>query len=174
MSQEQEVRDAVEVSLSLLEEHCQDLESIKEHTTLTVEQLIPVLEKRAIQIRPFYNMIDHLEASVRRIHETVERMEQELTIAENLFSSHSSFNVTKVFTSLLNPRKKNVPVNRKRYEAPVIFNTSRLFAGSEEDNCEEGSEVREDGSPPIVFNAPQSEGRKEEREELADTYEKAG
>lgn len=165
MSQEQEVRDAVEVSLSLLEEHCQDLEFIKEHTTLTVEEQLPILEKRVVQIQQFYSMIDHLETSVSRIRETVEQMEKEMTVAENLFSSHSSFNMTKVFTSLLNPRKKNAPVNGIRYEAPAIFDTCRLFAGNGEDTCEEGSEAREDGSPPITFNTPQSAKISEKKDE---------
>jgi hypothetical protein len=142
------------VSLSLLEEHCQHLESIKQDTTLTVEQLIPILQMRAEQIRPFYGMIDKLEESVRQINETVERMQTEVTLAENLLSSPSPFSVTKVFSSLINSRKKTVPGSRIRYDAPAIFSTRQLFSANEE-NCEQGSEACE--SPPIVFTViPQS------------------
>lgn len=148
MCQSQDLRDCVEVSLSLLEEHCQHLESIKQDTTLTVEQLIPVLQLRANRIRPFYSMIDRMEESVRQIQETVEKMQTELTIAENLFSSPSPFSMTKVFSSLISSRKKTVPGSRVRYDAPAIFSASHLF-GVIDENCEHGSEACE--SPPIVF-----------------------
>lgn len=157
MYQADELRETVEVSLSLLEEHCQDLESVKQNTTSIAEDLLPDLEKRLAHIQPFYRMIDHLELVVRQIQKTVDSMDQELTVAENLFPSSPSFNVAKVFTTFLNSRKKAVTANRIHYEAPDIFKTPLLFDGiQDEDKCEEGAEAHEDESPPAVFNTPRS------------------
>lgn len=139
----------VDVSLSLLEQHCQELESVKQGTTSVVEDQLPLLKQQATHIRSFYQMIDRMESVVREIRATTDRMEQEMSLAEDLFST-PSFRVPKVLSSLLTSRKKRAAVTPIRYTPPAIFDTRRLFSRTE---CEEGTEVCEDDeSPPTLFS----------------------
>lgn len=138
----------MEVSLSLLEEHCQHLESVKQNTTLVMEHHLPVLHQRSVEMRPFYRMVDRMEAAVREISATTDRMERELTLAENMFSV-TSFRVPKVLSSLLPSRKKTSVATLVKYNAPVIFETKKLFSRVE---CELGAEACEDDDcPPTLF-----------------------
>ena len=148
----QGLRDAVDCSLSVLEQHCQLLESMKQDTTLTVEQLLPSAHEKSLRIRAFYQMIDRLESVVRQVGQSVERMDQELCVAESTFSTSTAFKVPKLLSSLLTTRKKPSTSTRLRYEAPPLFRTSQLFAS----HCEEGAEAREDEAPPLLFNSAAS------------------
>ena len=145
VTQLQELRDAVDVSLTALEEHCHSLESLKQDTTQTADQLLPLLMQKVAQVQAFYRGIDHLEWAVAQISESVDRMEQALCVAENTFSG-TALRVPKVLSSLLpGSRKKSVPGSRLRFEAPVLFRTCQLFAAAVQDTaCEEGAEVQED------------------------------
>ncbi|KAM8966252.1 biogenesis of lysosome-related organelles complex 1 subunit 4-like [Pelodytes ibericus] len=112
------------------------LDMIRNDTTQVVNEKVPDIYTKAVEMRKLYNKIDLLEAFVKKVGGNVSLMEEQVTQAETQLGTFPN-TFKKIFQNisaspLFSPTKQSSASRapQARYEPPTVFKTEDHFPTS--------------------------------------------
>ncbi|CAM1331746.1 BCAS4 (predicted) [Pycnogonum litorale] len=122
--QKEAVHELVDDFLMRLDEFCNILDIVQGDSTMCLQNTVPEIYEKSLQLENIYEKIDNLENFLSMVRKNVDAMEEKVTQAEQDLGATGTFK--KMFTSLYKTTPKiSSPV--KEYEAPEIFVCDNLF-----------------------------------------------
>ncbi|XP_068272153.1 breast carcinoma-amplified sequence 4 isoform X2 [Nyctibius grandis] len=123
-----EVEETIEELLRRLEEFCGITEAIRSDTSQILDETIPLIKDKMMEMNHIYAKVDKLEAFVKMVAHHVSFLEEQVLEAEK---SHGTFlnTVCKLFQcATISSFKNRHPLSAARpYDLPKLYRTEDFF-----------------------------------------------
>ncbi|XP_048255010.1 biogenesis of lysosome-related organelles complex 1 subunit 4-like [Haliotis rufescens] len=117
--------ESIEDMLTKLDEFCGLVDMIRSDTTLCLNKTVPDIHGKCTEMEVIFEKIDKLEAFVGVVKQSVGKMEESVSKAEDDFGSLGGF--MKKISSIVSPKRSQDPDRRSKqagFVQPETFNTS--------------------------------------------------
>ncbi|XP_067651272.1 biogenesis of lysosome-related organelles complex 1 subunit 4-like [Haliotis asinina] len=117
--------ESIEDMLTKLDEFCGLVDMIRSDTTLCLNKTVPDIQSKCAEMEAIFEKIDKLEAFVGVVKQSVGKMDELVSKAEDDFGSIGGF--MKKISSIVSPKRSQDPDRRSKqpgFVQPEIFNTS--------------------------------------------------
>lgn len=125
------VEESVEEMLIRLEEFCGMTDMIRSDTSQLLDEAVPLIKAKVMEMNNIYNKVDKLEAFVKMAGHHISFLEEQVLQAEK---AHDIFPCTmqKLFGSAAVPssKKKCSPSPKHMYNLPELYRTEDYFLSS--------------------------------------------
>ena len=129
------MQERIDDYLGILEGFCSVLESIRQDSTICVEEHLPAVIEKSRQIQKLYEDIDRIEVVVSTAKKSVDEMDVKVTEAESVLGKPVI--IRRLLNTLFGSsprktRKNGTPAPHVQYVEPYIFKSSDYFIESSE------------------------------------------
>ncbi|XP_046563825.1 biogenesis of lysosome-related organelles complex 1 subunit 4-like [Haliotis rubra] len=117
--------ESIEDMLTKLDEFCGLVDMIRSDTTLCLNKTVPDIQSKCAEMEIIFEKIDKLEAFVGVVKQSVGKMDELVSKAEDDFGSLGGF--MKKISSIVSPKRSQDPERRSKqpgFVQPQIFHTS--------------------------------------------------
>ncbi|XP_053250239.1 breast carcinoma-amplified sequence 4 isoform X2 [Podarcis raffonei] len=123
-----EIEESIEEMLIRLDEFCGMTDLIRSNTSQLLDEAIPLIKAKVIEMNSIYTKVDKLEAFVKMAGHHVSFLEKQVLEAEK---AHAIFpyTVQKLFGSVATPsfKKKHATASQHTYSLPELYRTEDYF-----------------------------------------------
>ncbi|XP_074868357.1 breast carcinoma-amplified sequence 4 isoform X2 [Carettochelys insculpta] len=123
-----EVEETIEEMLIRLDEFCGVTDVIRSDTSRILDETIPVIKAKVVEMNIIYAKVDKLEAFVKMVGHHVSFLEEQVLQAEreHNFVSHA---VRRILQSAAIPsfKNKHIPATQHTYNLPELYKTEDYF-----------------------------------------------
>ncbi|CAI5778277.1 Uncharacterized protein PODLI_1B035924 [Podarcis lilfordi] len=123
-----EIEESIEEMLIRLDEFCGMTDLIRSNTSQLLDEAIPLIKAKVIEMNSIYTKVDKLEAFVKMAGHHVSFLEEQVLKAEK---AHAIFpyTVQKLFGSVATPsfKKKHATASQHTYSLPELYRTEDYF-----------------------------------------------
>uniref|UniRef100_A0A670IUQ6 Breast carcinoma amplified sequence 4 n=2 Tax=Podarcis muralis TaxID=64176 RepID=A0A670IUQ6_PODMU len=123
-----EIEESIEEMLIRLDEFCGMTDLIRSNTSQLLDEAIPLIKAKVIEMNSIYTKVDKLEAFVKMAGHHVSFLEEQVLEAEK---AHAIFpyTVQKLFGSVATPsfKKKHATASQHTYSLPELYRTEDYF-----------------------------------------------